>query len=84
MERTVLEDALTEAEQSIAEGKDYVDVQRAIIKRLAKEGQDTTKAKRVLRSFQDTIAVFIEERDRVKRVLTCATKEPKRRINPSR
>jgi hypothetical protein len=62
----MLEKNLAEAEQCIAEGKAYVEAQRALVAKLTGAGQETAKAKRILKSLQDTLAVFIDERDQLK------------------
>jgi hypothetical protein len=61
-----LEKNLAEVEECIAEGKAYVEAQRAKVTKLTAAGQETAKAKGVLKSLQDTLAVFIDERDQLK------------------
>jgi hypothetical protein len=69
MGRTTLTKNLAEAELCIAEGKGDVELQRAAVSRLTREGKNAKQAKHVLRTLRDTLAVFIEERDRLKRQL---------------
>jgi hypothetical protein len=60
---------LAEAEQCIAEGEAYVELQQAIIAKLKRQGDDTKKARFVLRTLQNTLARYVEQRDRLKRQL---------------
>ena len=75
MNRARLEQDLAEAEQSIADGKVYVKAQRAIVAKLTRRGDDTEKARYVLKTLQDTLALHIEHRDQLKRQL--AAHEPR-------
>jgi hypothetical protein len=75
MDRAKLKEVLAEAEQCIGDGKVYVALQRAIVAKLAIEGQDTEKARYVLNTLQDTLALHIEHRDQLKRQL--AAHEPR-------
>ena len=73
--RARLKQDLAEAEQCIAEGEAYVELQQAIIARLKRQGDDTKKARFILRTLQDTLALHIEQRDQLKRQL--ARPEPR-------
>ena len=75
MNRARLEQDLAEAEQCIADGKVYVKAQRAIVTKLTRRGDDTEKARYVLKTLQDTLALHIEHRDQLKRQL--AAHEPR-------
>ena len=70
VKRAILEEKLAEAERSIAEGKICVKAQRAIVKKLATDGRDTEQARHILKTLQDTLALFIEDRDRLKSELS--------------
>jgi hypothetical protein len=75
MNRARLEQDLAEAEQCIADGKVYVKAQRAIVTKLTRRGDDTEKARYVLKTLQDTLALHIEHRDQLKSQL--AAHEPR-------
>jgi hypothetical protein len=66
----MLKKNLAETEQCIVEGKIYVEAQRAMVKKLAIDGRDTTQARHILKTLQDTLALFIDERDRLKKELS--------------
>jgi hypothetical protein len=70
VKRAILEKNLAEAEQCIVEGKIYVEAQRASVRKLARDGRDTAQARGILKSLQDTLALFIEDRDRLKNLLS--------------
>jgi hypothetical protein len=70
VKRATLEERLAEAEQFIAEGKIHVKAQRAMVKKLATDGCDTEQARHILKTLQDTLALFIEDRDRLKSELS--------------
>ena len=82
MNRARLEQDLAEAEQSIADGKVYVKAQRAIVTKLTRRGDDTEKARYVLKTLQDTLALHIEHRDQLKRQLAAHEPRAKKRKNP--
>ena len=77
MNRARLEQDLAEAEQCIADGKVYVKAQRGIVTKLTRQGDDTEKARYILKTLQDTLALHIEYRDQLKRQL--AAHEPRAR-----
>jgi|HubBroStandDraft_4_1064222.scaffolds.fasta_scaffold769967_2 hypothetical protein len=69
MNEARLSQDLAEAEQCITEGKVYVRSQRAIVAKLTRQAQDTEKARSILKTLQDTLALHIEHRDQLKRQL---------------
>jgi hypothetical protein len=75
MNRAKLKQELAEAEQCIADGKRYVELQRAIVAKLVKQGHGTEKARSVLKTLQDTLAQHIEYRDQLK--LQVAHQQPR-------
>ena len=75
MNRASLKQDLAEAKQCIAEGEAYVEFQQAIVAKLKRQGDNTKKARFILRTLQDTLARYIEQRDQLKRQL--ARREPK-------
>jgi hypothetical protein len=75
MNRARLKQDLAEAEQCIAEGEAYVELQQAIVARLKRQSDDTRNARSILRTLQDTLARYIEQRDQLKRQL--ARREPR-------
>jgi hypothetical protein len=79
MNRARLEQDLAEAEQCITDGKVYVKSQRAIVTKLTRQGDDTEKARYILKTLQDTLALHIEHRDQLKRQLSAHEPRAKRK-----
>jgi hypothetical protein len=71
----MLMERLSQAER-LAEGKMHVERQRTLVENLALDGHDTTTAAALLQRFEETLALHIEDRDRLAgslRVQGCST-----------
>ncbi|MBV9434173.1 MAG: hypothetical protein JO137_20310 [Hyphomicrobiales bacterium] len=60
---------LSEAEAHVAEGMRHVENQREIIANLERGGHDTFEAEWLLRTFEDTLAMHVAHRDRLRKEL---------------
>jgi hypothetical protein len=79
MNRATRKQELAEAEQCIAEGEAYVELQQAIVAKLKRQGDDTKKARFILRTLHDTLARYIEQRDQLKKQLAAHEPRAKKR-----
>ena len=66
MRRQILIDHLAQAERHIAEGRVHVDRQRQIVEDLVRDGKDAGRSRNLLELFEDTLAMHIAERDRLR------------------
>ena len=78
MDRAKLKELLAEAEQCIGDGKVYVGLQRAVVAKLAIEGQNTEKARSLLETLQDLLALHIEHCEQLKRQLAAHERRAKK------
>ena len=69
MNRMMFEDHLEAAERQLAEADHHVVHQREFVALLEYDGHDTTRATRLLREFEEVLAVHIADRDRVRKAL---------------
>ena len=60
---------LAQAEIDVAAGTEHVERQREILAELGRDGHPTTQAEQLLRTFEDSLALHIEERDRLRKEL---------------
>src|SRR5262245_42955830 len=73
MDRHMLIDHLAQAERHIAEGRAHVESERQIVEGLVRGGHDARKSQDLLELFEDTLAMHVEERDRLLSELTEST-----------
>jgi len=68
-DRATLRLHLTQAEAAVVEGTRHVKRQREILAELHKHGHDTLRAEELLSTFEETLALHIEDRDRLRKDL---------------
>ena len=66
----MIRDHLAQAERHAAEGASRVARQREIIQRLVKGGHDATEARELLRQMEETQALHVAGRERLRRELS--------------
>jgi hypothetical protein len=66
MEEAMIRDHLALAERHVAEGERHIAEQRVRLDELERAGADTTTAKEVLRVFQDSQALHLTDRARLR------------------
>jgi hypothetical protein len=66
MDKTMLENHLAQAERHVALGHEHVQNQRVLIVKLARDGHDTTMARKLLSQFEEIQRSHIADRDRLK------------------
>jgi hypothetical protein len=69
MDRAILEDHLAATERQLAEAERNVAHQRELVAQRMRDGQDTTQTTRLLKQFEEVLAVHIAERNRLRRQL---------------
>jgi len=69
MNRAMLEDYLAATERLLAEVERHVGYQRELVAQLEHDGHDTAQATRLLKEFEEVLAVHIAERNRVRYAL---------------
>ena len=69
MHRNVARRQLVEAEETVREGRNHIDRQRAVIRRLRNAGRDTTVDQALLETFMALQDQDEFQRDRLKREL---------------
>jgi hypothetical protein len=69
MDRAMEERHLAEVEAHIALGERHIVRQRKLVAELARDGHDTTEAKRLLANLEETQALYIATRDLARREL---------------
>jgi len=69
MYRTMLERHLAEAEQNVVIGERFVADQRERVKKLENGGHNVTAARTLLGLFEDTQAIYVAARDRLRKQL---------------
>ena len=67
--RAVIERHLAQAERAVALGTRHLDRQRGILVELEREGHNTVQAKELLVTFEESLALHIEDRDRLRKEL---------------
>ena len=70
MERSFEIGHLEQAERHVAEGEQHIARQRELIAELERDGHDTTTAIELLRTFEQSQAGHIADRDRIRAVLS--------------
>ncbi len=60
---------LAQAERHVRLGEQHLALQRQLIAELERDGHDTVQAKAILRAFEETQALHIQHRDRLRRKL---------------
>jgi hypothetical protein len=66
MDRAMLQKRLAEAERRVAEGEALLARQRALIRKLERDGHGSRAARVFLRSLEETQALHLANRDRVR------------------
>jgi len=69
MDRAMHVQHLEEAERHIAQGKRHIVEQEDRIANLARDGHDTTEARKLLDNFYATQMLHIQHRDRIRKEL---------------
>ena len=64
--RALVDEHLAQAERHVLEGEALVARQREIVERLGRGGHDTREAMDLLTQFEETQALHIQERDRLR------------------
>ncbi|MBV9113427.1 MAG: hypothetical protein JOY67_11460 [Hyphomicrobiales bacterium] len=67
--RALLKQHLAQAESDVVLGTGHVERQRQIIAELERDGHDTEEAEQLLRTFEETLALHVEGRDRLRQEL---------------
>lgn len=67
---------LAQAERHVAEGEAHLARQRALIRKLERDGHGSRAARRFLRSLEETQALHEADRDRVRAELRIAERAP--------
>jgi regulator of protease activity HflC (stomatin/prohibitin superfamily) len=66
MDRAMLQKHLAQAERHVAEGEAHLARQRALIRKLERDGHGSRAARLFLRSLEETQALHLADRDRVR------------------
>jgi hypothetical protein len=74
MDHHLTEGHLAQAERHVAEGEQHIARQRKLIAELERDGHDTTTAIELLRTFEESQATHVENRDRIRAEWTNSTK----------
>jgi hypothetical protein len=69
MDRAMLKVHLDMAERHVLDGERHIARQRKIVAELERDGHDSDHATRLLRSFEQTQALHVADRDRRRKVL---------------
>ncbi len=72
MDRKWLSDALRLAQSHVEEGEAHLRRQQAIIAELESDGHDSTLAREILATLENTQALHVEARDRLIKELSAA------------
>lgn len=65
----MIEDHLAQAERHVAQGERHVAEQRARVHALERDGHDITQSLRLLDRFQESLALHVTDRDRLRKEL---------------
>jgi hypothetical protein len=71
MKREAIRRQLVQADDCVASGEKTIARQWAIVTELVRDGQDTSKAKSMLSSFEQTLRLQIADRNRIRAELAC-------------
>lgn len=66
MNRQMIVDHLAQAERHVSEGERHLASQRRIVAELERDGHPVEQARELLRLFEDTQAMHIADRDRLR------------------
>jgi len=69
MNRAMLEDHLAATEQLLAEVERHVAYLRELVDQMERDGHDTARETRLLKEFEEVLAVHIADRDRLRKEL---------------
>ena len=69
MNRAMLEDHLAATERQLAEAERRVAYLRELVDQMERDGHDTTQVTRVLKDFEEVLAMHIADRDRARKAL---------------
>ena len=72
MDQAMIRRHLAQAERHVAEGEAHLARQRALIRKLERDGHGSRAARRFLRSLEETQALHEADRDRARMELRCA------------
>ena len=67
--RATLERDLAEAEADVLQGARHLEQQHKVISELERDGHDTLQAKELLVTFEKSMALHVEHRDRLRKEL---------------
>jgi hypothetical protein len=70
MDRKLEQRHLQEAERHVAEGREHIEKQRRIIAELERDGHDTSTARELLETLEQSHRIHEEYRDLIKAELT--------------
>lgn len=65
MDKATLQRYLAKAEERVVLGEEHIARQRAVLARLAGDGHDTTRAEELLRTYEESQALHVADRDRL-------------------
>jgi hypothetical protein len=69
LDRLRLQERLEQTERNVSEAKWHIDCMRALVRQLQPGGRDLRLATNVLRQFEQRLAAYIGERDRLRKEL---------------
>jgi hypothetical protein len=69
MDRTFLREHLALVEQSVRDGVRHIERQRQLIDKLQRAGRDSTTARELLRSLEQSQSTHLEKRDQLRQEL---------------
>jgi hypothetical protein len=72
MDRELVQEHLHLAERHVAQGAELVERQRRLIEKLESDGHDTTAARTILRTLEDTQAIHVADCERLSEQLNGA------------
>lgn len=65
-QKSLLREHLEQAERHVAQGEQHIRSQKARIVDLERDGRDTTQARQVLKTFEDSQKMHVADRDRAR------------------
>jgi len=69
MDIAIKQSYLAQAEEHVAQGEKHIARQRGIIAQIERRGDDSQRARELLRLFEDTQKLHIADRDRLRQEL---------------
>jgi hypothetical protein len=69
LDRVRLQERLEQTERNVSEARWHIDCMRELARELQRGGSDLRLAKNVLRQFEQRLATYIGERDRLRKEL---------------